>query len=80
MMIDKKRIHKVARDNWCGIRLMVPPGRYTEAAQVRSDLMLMPEFKEVGIMVFMSPCYERDENTQMMTYLEEELNQVNAFS
>lgn len=78
-IIDKKLIHKVARDNWCGIRLMVPPGKYSEAEQVRSELISVPEFKEVGLMVFMSPCYENEDHTQMMTYNEEEINQINAF-
>jgi MoaA/NifB/PqqE/SkfB family radical SAM enzyme len=79
-IVEAKRHGKTARDNWCGIRIMVPPGRFTEAREMREAMLKVDGLKEMGIMIFMSPCYEKSLHTQMMPYDPEELRQISELT
>lgn len=79
-IVEKKKASEPARHNWCGIRIMVPPGRLQEALDVRNAVMAVEGLQEQGILIFMSPCYDRIEHTKMMPYMEDELRQINLYS
>lgn len=79
-IILKKQNSKAAYDHWCGIRIMVPPGKFSEAQMIHTEICKLENFKNSEIFVYMSPCYDKFEHTNLMSYSELELNRINSFS
>ena len=75
-IIERKKSSKQAFDNWCAVRIMVPPGKLNQALQARAEMLALDSFEQVGLMVFLSPCYDKFVHTQMMDYSEDELTQI----
>lgn len=74
-VIDEKTKNETARRMWFGIRIMVGPGRLTEAMQIRERLMAIPAFSEHGFINF-SPLYQRLKQDVLMAYSPDELTEI----
>lgn len=79
-IIERKKQSKEAFDNWCGVRIMVPPGGFMKAKDLYHRLKEIDGFQEYAIMLSMSPLYVPEEHTILLDYPEGELEQISAFS
>ncbi len=79
-LIDLKKSHEKAKYNWCGVRIMVPPGKAQEAQFVREGLISLEGFAESGIHIMMSPCYDSKTHTSLMEYEAEELRLITTYA
>ncbi len=79
-LIEKKKSHETSKNNWCGVRIMVPPGKYKDAFHIRETLLNIPGFLESGIFMFMSPCYVKDTHAALMPYEPQELELISQYA
>lgn len=74
-VIDEKTKNEEARRMWFGVRVMVGPGRLSEALEIRKRLLEIPSFNENGFINF-SPLYQRMKQDQLMDYPADELKEI----
>lgn len=75
-LIEKKQTSQAARNNWCAIRIMVPPGLFLEAEKIKNEITSVPGFAESGMKLFMSPLYEKEKHSALMSYDRNELEKI----
>ena len=75
-IIQKKNIHQEAKNNWCGVRIMVPPNRFAEAKDLYDSFKGIDGFRDHEIMLSMSPLFEADKTQELIKYSEEELRDI----
>ena len=78
-IIERKIEDSESSQNWFGVRIMVPPGKYPVALAMSQALEAIPGFKNHGL-VFMSMVYEREERDVLMTYEPSEFEKILARS
>lgn len=64
---------------WCGVRIMVPPGRIVEALQIRDELLQLPGARE-RLSVNLSPLYQQLNQDQLQKYEASELALVQRYA
>lgn len=74
-VIDEKSTSEDARRMWFGVRVMVGPGRLSDALEIRKNLLEIPGFEENGFINF-SPLYQRMKQDQLMEYPVGELSEI----
>jgi len=75
-IIQKKKIHQDAKNNWCGVRIMVPPNCFSEAKDLYESFKGIDGFSDHEIMLSMSPLFEADKTQDLFNYSDEELRHI----